>query len=100
MNRLHIKLVRRKKRAFILKRAPIFQELYHSLLIDRATAKVTFVASTEGGMDIERRLQKLYKKNLHRPMRRVSDAPRLTIGKGIKPNGSLIKQGENPGKLL
>ena len=31
----------------------IDKELYVSLLVDRATSKVTVMASTEGGMDIE-----------------------------------------------
>jgi succinyl-CoA synthetase beta subunit len=33
--------------------AQIKKELYLSLLIDRATSMITFIASTEGGMDIE-----------------------------------------------
>ena len=33
--------------------ADIDQELYLSILVDRETSKVSFVASTEGGMDIE-----------------------------------------------
>ena len=31
----------------------IARELYLSMLVDRATGKIAFVASTEGGMDIE-----------------------------------------------
>ncbi|MEL7479958.1 MAG: ADP-forming succinate--CoA ligase subunit beta [Pseudomonadota bacterium] len=40
-------------RLYIEDGADISRELYLSLLVDRATGKVAFVASTEGGMDIE-----------------------------------------------
>ena len=41
------------KRVYIEQGCDIRRELYLSLLIDRATSKVTIVASTEGGMEIE-----------------------------------------------
>jgi succinyl-CoA synthetase beta subunit len=41
------------KRVLVEKGCNIANELYVSLLIDRATSKVTLMASTEGGMDIE-----------------------------------------------
>jgi succinyl-CoA synthetase beta subunit len=41
------------KRVFIEEGADIKRELYLSMLIDRATSRVTIIASTEGGMDIE-----------------------------------------------
>ncbi|MEO0882098.1 MAG: ADP-forming succinate--CoA ligase subunit beta [Pseudomonadota bacterium] len=40
-------------RLYIEDGADIDRELYLSLLVDRATGQVAFVASTEGGMDIE-----------------------------------------------
>ncbi len=40
-------------RLYIEKAGSIAKELYLSLLVDRATSMVTFLASTEGGMDIE-----------------------------------------------
>ncbi len=40
-------------RLYIEAGADISTELYLSLLVDRATSKIAFVASTEGGMDIE-----------------------------------------------
>lgn len=40
-------------RIFIEDGADIDRELYLSVLVDRETGKVSFVASTEGGMDIE-----------------------------------------------
>ena len=41
------------KRVYIEEGCDIARELYLSVLIDRATSRVTFMASTEGGMDIE-----------------------------------------------
>ena len=41
------------KKVYIEDGCEIQKELYLSLLVDRATAKVTVIASTEGGMDIE-----------------------------------------------
>ncbi|ODT82771.1 MAG: succinate--CoA ligase subunit beta [Pelagibacterium sp. SCN 64-44] len=40
-------------RLYIEDGADIARELYCSLLVDRATSRVSFVVSTEGGMDIE-----------------------------------------------
>jgi succinyl-CoA synthetase beta subunit len=41
------------KRVFIEEGADIKRELYLSMLIDRASSRITIIASTEGGMDIE-----------------------------------------------
>ncbi|EDP66520.1 succinyl-CoA synthetase, beta subunit [alpha proteobacterium BAL199] len=41
------------KRLYIEDGCDIARELYLSLLVDRATSRVTVIASTEGGMDIE-----------------------------------------------
>lgn len=41
------------KRLYIEDGADIARELYLSLLLDRATSRVTVIASTEGGMEIE-----------------------------------------------
>jgi len=40
-------------RLYIEDGADISRELYLSMLVDRATGQIAFVASTEGGMDIE-----------------------------------------------
>jgi succinyl-CoA synthetase beta subunit len=40
-------------RLYIEEGSPIEKEFYLSALVDRATSRVAFVASTEGGMDIE-----------------------------------------------
>ena len=41
------------RRVYIVKDATIARELYLSLLVDRVTGQVAFVASTEGGVNIE-----------------------------------------------
>jgi succinyl-CoA synthetase beta subunit len=45
---------RKVRRLYVEAGCDIARELYLSLLIDRATARVAIVASTEGGMEIER----------------------------------------------
>ena len=40
-------------RIYVEDGADIDRELYLSILVERETGKTTFVASTEGGMDIE-----------------------------------------------
>jgi succinyl-CoA synthetase beta subunit len=42
------------KRLFIEDGTTIARELYLSALVDRATSRISFIASTEGGMDIEK----------------------------------------------
>ena len=44
---------RQVKRLYVEEGADIKRELYLGLLIDRATGRVTIIASTEGGMEIE-----------------------------------------------
>ncbi|MBU6496912.1 MAG: ADP-forming succinate--CoA ligase subunit beta [Rhodospirillales bacterium] len=44
---------RRVNRVYVEAGCDIARELYLSLLVDRATARVTIMASTEGGMEIE-----------------------------------------------
>ena len=41
-------------RLYIEKGAAIARELYLSTLVDRSTSRIAFIASTEGGMDIEK----------------------------------------------
>ena len=42
------------KRLFVEDGCQIERELYLSALVDRATSRISFIASTEGGMDIEK----------------------------------------------
>jgi succinyl-CoA synthetase beta subunit len=53
------------RRLYIEEGARIAKELYLSVLLDRATSRVTFMASTEGGMDIEEVAEKTPEKIIH-----------------------------------
>jgi succinyl-CoA synthetase beta subunit len=53
------------KRLYVEQGANIAKELYLSVLLDRATSQVTFMASTEGGMDIEEVAEKTPDKIVH-----------------------------------
>ena len=53
------------RRLYIERGAEIAKELYLSVLLDRATSRVTFMASTEGGMDIEEVAHKTPEKIIH-----------------------------------
>ena len=55
---------KRVKRVYIEEGCDIKRELYLGMLIDRATSRVTVMASTEGGMDIEEVAAKTPKKIL------------------------------------
>ncbi|MEL6746534.1 MAG: ADP-forming succinate--CoA ligase subunit beta [Pseudomonadota bacterium] len=44
---------RKVQRVYVEQGTAIARELYLSALVDRATSRVSFIASTEGGMDIE-----------------------------------------------
>src|SRR6195952_2710154 len=44
---------RKVGRLYVEEGSEIAQELYLSALVDRATSRISFVVSTEGGMDIE-----------------------------------------------
>jgi len=52
------------KRVYIEEGCDIARELYLSVLIDRATSRITIMASTEGGMDIEEVAEKTPEKIL------------------------------------
>jgi succinyl-CoA synthetase beta subunit len=56
------------KRVLVEKGCNIARELYISLLVDRATSKVTLMASTEGGMDIEEVAARTPEKILKEPI--------------------------------
>ena len=64
----------------------IFKELYLGLLVDRSTERITILASTEGGMDIEQV---------------ASESPEKIIKHAIDPLGSLsIKECQSIAKKL
>ena len=73
---------KRVGRLYLEDGADIARELYLSLLVDRASGRVAFVASTEGGMDIETVAEKTPEKIITLPIDPVrgvteADAARL-----------------------
>ncbi len=60
------------KRVLVEKGCNIERELYLSMLVDRATSKVTLMASAEGGMDIEEVAAKTPEKIFFEPIDPVS----------------------------
>ena len=53
---------REVKRLYIEEASEISKEFYLSCLVDRASSKIAFISSAEGGMDIEEVANKLLKK--------------------------------------
>ncbi len=81
-------------RLYIEEGCDIARELYLGLLIDRATSRVTIIASTEGGMDIEQVAAKTPEKIINVVIDPATGlqsfhARRLAFGLGLK--GSQIK---------
>ncbi|MCF1505183.1 ADP-forming succinate--CoA ligase subunit beta [Afifella sp. H1R] len=74
-------------RLYIEDGADIARELYLSLLVDRGTGRVAFVASTEGGMDIETVAEETPDKILTLPidpLSGVSDADAAKLAEALK----------------
>ena len=83
-------------RLYIEDGADIDRELYLSLLIDRATGKPAFVASTEGGMDIEEVAHDTPEKILTLtidPMAGVTDADASKLCDALKLDGAAREDG-------
>ena len=77
------------KRIYVESGCDIDRELYLSLLVDRATARVTLMASTEGGMDIEEvaanRPEKIFRVSIDPATGLMPEhARRVAFGLGLK----------------
>ncbi len=84
-------------RLYIEDGADIERELYLSLLVDRETGTVAFVASTEGGMDIEAVAEETPEK-IHTisidPVAGVTDADAKKIAAALELDGVAATEGE------
>jgi succinyl-CoA synthetase beta subunit len=83
------------RRVYIVKDATIARELYLSLLVDRVTGRVAFVASTEGGVNIEEVAAKTPEKIATLtvdPATGVSAFHGRVIASALKLEGDLAKQ--------
>ncbi len=83
------------RRLYIEEGSDIARELYLSALVDRATARVAFIASTEGGMDIEEVAKKTPEKILTfqiDPAAGYSEHTGRAIATALKLEGEQSKQ--------
>jgi succinyl-CoA synthetase beta subunit len=80
---------------YVVKDTSFVRELYLSLLVDRGSGRVAFVASTEGGMDIEAVAAKTPEKIVTLtvdPASGISDFHGRVIASALKLEGPLAKQ--------
>ncbi|WP_297109682.1 ADP-forming succinate--CoA ligase subunit beta [uncultured Devosia sp.] len=85
-------------RLYIEDGADIARELYCSLLVDRATSRVSFVVSTEGGMDIEAVAEHTPEKIITvaiDPMAGVTDADVAKINSALGLDGAAAEDGKS-----
>ena len=82
-------------RIYIEDGADIDRELYLSLLVDRASGKVAFIASTEGGMDIEEVAEETPEKILTLPIEPsgMTEADAEKLCDALKLEGDARKDG-------
>ena len=82
-------------RVYIEEGSEIDRELYLSILVDRATSKVSFIASTEGGMDIEEVAAETPEKILTvgiDPVAGITDANGQEIAAALNLTGNQVDQ--------
>ena len=90
-------------RLYIEDGADIARELYLSLLVDRSTGRIAFVASTEGGMDIEDVAEKTPEKILTLPIdpeTGVRDEDAAQLAQSLKLEGVANEEGQALFKTL
>ena len=90
-------------RLYIEAGADIARELYLSLLVDRGEGRIAFVASTEGGMDIEGVAHDTPEKIITLPIdpaTGVTSADAQKLAAGLKLEGDAIHEGEELFKTL
>jgi len=76
---------REVKRLYIEEASDIAKELYLSCLVDRASSKIAFISSTEGGMDIEKVASETPEKIITNKIDFKEDLETSEIEKIIKP---------------
>src|SRR5690606_12925949 len=82
-------------RIYIEDGSDIARELYLALLVDRKTSRISFVASTEGGMDIEEVAEKTPEKILSfsvDPATGLSDFHGRRVAFALGLEGAQVKQ--------
>ena len=91
------------RRVYVVKDATIARELYLSLLVDRGSGRVAFVASTEGGVDIEavaaNTPEKIVDARPSIPLPASATFHGRVIASALKLEGPLAKQCAGPGQV-
>ena len=84
---------REVKRLYIEEASEILKEFYLSCLVDRASSKIAFISSAEGGMDIEEVANKTPEKII---------TTRVSLGKGLSKNdvAQILKPYNLPGESV
>ena len=84
---------REVKRLYIEEASEISKEFYLSCLVDRASSKIAFISSAEGGMDIEEVANKTPEKII---------TTRVSLGKGLSKNdvAQILKPYNLPGESV
>jgi succinyl-CoA synthetase beta subunit len=88
------------KRLYIEEASDIAKELYLSCLVDRASSKIAFISSTEGGMDIEKVASETPEKIITNKIDFKSDIEIEEIEKIIKPFKFFSEQKLAANKLI
>ena len=84
------------QRLYIEEGTAIAKELYLSCLVDRETSTVAFIASTEGGVNIEEVAAKTPRQNRHHPCGPRHQAMRLSWAAALpRPSSSKATRSSN-----
>ena len=88
------------KRIYIEEASDIAKEFYLSCLVDRASSKIAFISSTEGGMDIEKVASETPEKILTTKVDLKEDIDNESIDKILKPFDFNEEQKTTGSKLI
>ena len=88
------------KRIYIEEASDIKKELYLSCLVDRASSKIAFISSTEGGMDVEKVASETPEKIFTTKIDLKENIDIASIGKILKPFGFNEEQKKSGSKLI
>ena len=88
------------KRLYIEEASDISKEFYLSCLIDRESSKITFISSTEGGMDIEKVASATPEKIFTTKIDLKENIDIASIGRILKPFGFNEEQKKSGSKLI
>jgi len=91
---------RKVKRLYIEEASDIDSEFYLSCLVDRASSKIAFISSTEGGMDIEKVASETPEKIITNKIDLKSNLNEDEINKIIKPFNFNSEQKSSAQKLI